>query len=382
MKIGILTQPLKQNYGGLLQNYALQQVLLGNGYEVKTLDWQYNYQSFRNKTNGWLKTYVLSLFNFCFSKWHFLTKKEQNYLIEELTEFKDSSIILTEKLKNKKEFFKCANDELFDAYIVGSDQCWRPKYNVGFLEIMYLSFLPKWTKSKRIAYAVSFGTDSWEYTMSQTAGCAKLAKLFDLVTVRENTGIKLCKDYLNVDASLVLDPTMLLRINDYTKLMQCCSSVMKKGGLVTYILDKNVILERLLDELAQKNFLHRIELNSKSYNFRNGINLDLYKKISVPDWLSAIYNANITIVDSFHGMVFSILFNKPFWVIGNSKRGMSRFESLLNIFGLENRLIDIKRLGEINIDSPINWNKVNNIIETKRRDSIHMLLNCLNNDKN
>ena len=85
----------------------------------------------------------------------------------------------------------------------------------------------------------------------------------------------------------------------------------------------------------------------------------------------------MTIVDSFHGMVFSIIFNKPFWVIGNAQRGMSRFTSLLKIFHLEDRLLDTEHLDEVDFSKSIDWVRVNAILEEKRNECKLLLLNKL-----
>ena len=94
----------------------------------------------------------------------------------------------------------------------------------------------------------------------------------------------------------------------------------------------------------------------------------------VTTWLRAFMDAEMTIVDSFHGMVFSIIFNKPFWVIGNANRGMSRFTSLLKVFHLEERLLDANQLHKVDINRPIDWASVNAILEQKRNECINLLL--------
>ena len=99
---------------------------------------------------------------------------------------------------------------------------------------------------------------------------------------------------------------------------------------------------------------------------------------SVTAWLRAFMDAKLTIVDSFHGMVFSIIFNKPFWVIGNAGRGMSRFTSLLKIFHLEDRLLDADNLDNVDFTKPINWTLVNDILEEQRKECKELLLNKLN----
>ncbi|MCS3161253.1 polysaccharide pyruvyl transferase family protein [Bacteroides faecis] len=97
----------------------------------------------------------------------------------------------------------------------------------------------------------------------------------------------------------------------------------------------------------------------------------------VTTWLRAFMDADMVIVDSFHGMVFSIIFNKPFWVIGNANRGMSRFTSLLKVFHLEDRLLDMEHLDGVDFSKPINWIGVNTILEEKRNECKTLLLNQL-----
>ena len=80
---------------------------------------------------------------------------------------------------------------------------------------------------------------------------------------------------------------------------------------------------------------------------------------SPEQWLRSFRDAQMVFVDSFHGAVFSIIYNKPFWVLGNKKRGMARFDSLLSLFGLQHRLITIDEIGRIDIFSPIQWECVN-----------------------
>ena len=120
----------------------------------------------------------------------------------------------------------------FDAYVVGSDQVWRPTYNLGDkLFDMYLAFADG-QQVKRLSYAASFGVDKWEYSDDQTRICSELAKQFDAISVREKSGVKLCADNLGVDAIHVLDPTMLLDPSDYNKLIGKQISDKTTGGVI------------------------------------------------------------------------------------------------------------------------------------------------------
>lgn len=95
-------------------------------------------------------------------------------------------------------------------------------------------------------------------------------------------------------------------------------------------------------------------------------------------WLRGFFDSQMVIVDSFHGMVFSIIFNKPFWVIGNSGRGLSRFESLLGMFNLSDRLIEISDFNMNKLNASICWNNVNSILKRESKKSIEVIKSALN----
>ena len=268
-----------------------------------------------------------------------------------------------------------------DILVVGSDQCWRPLYN-NYLDDMFLRFAEHLPIKKRIAYAASFGTDVWEYKESLTEKCAKLVKKFDIVTVREDSGVKLCKEYLCVNAFHVLDPTMLLQREDYLEILEKSNTPKSNGNLFDYILDPNPIKQQFVKNVASRVSLqsfHVLPKYNEDYRTRENVKKHL-EECAYPSpltWLAAFRDSKMTIVDSFHGMVFSIIFNVPFWVIGNSERGMSRFVSLLKIFGLEDRLISINDLNSMDLNRSIDWEYVNNILSIKRRDSYQILENAL-----
>ena len=379
MKIGILTQPLQANYGGLLQNYALQQVLTRAGHEVETVDWFYPFVNSLRKRLFRIIKYVLSIL--LPGKYpkpiYMITEEERKVIQRNTNHFISSYINHTETARSKEGLVTKAKEGHYDVYVVGSDQCWRPEYN-PFITSMFLDFAKDET-TKRIAYAASFGNDQWEFTPEQTKICAPLAQLFDLVTVREDSGIKLCKDYLGVDAIHVLDPTLLLTKEDYIHLIDAEKEPKAKGTLFNYILDPDAVKTAFINKVAKEKGLTAFQVLPKclhetrtKQDVKNHIEDCVFPRVTT--WLRAFMDAEMTIVDSFHGMVFSIIFNKPFLVIGNAKRGMSRFLSLLKVFNLENRLLDANQLYEVNIDRPIDWTSVNSILQQKRDECIRLLL--------
>ena len=378
MKIGILTQPLQANYGGLLQNYALQQVLLRAGHEVETIDWTPSNKSLRSRLYRIKWTILPFLFPKKFLKLRYQPTDEERKVIQQHTNHFISTYIHHTKTNMFRDGFshqaKVGN---YDAYVVGSDQCWRPRYN-AFLSSMFLDFV-KDEKAKRIAYAASFGTDQWEFTQEMTSICETLAQKFDFVSVREDSGVKLCKEHLGVNAVHVLDPTLLLTREDYIHLLEAEKEPKAKGALFNYILDPDTVKSAFINRVAKERGLKSFQVLPKCQaetrtmdDIKNHIEDCVFPGVAT--WLRAFMDAEMSIVDSFHGMVFSIIFNKPFWVIGNVNRGMSRFTSLLKVFHLEDRLLDANHLKDVDINRPIDWSSVNAILEQKRNECKNLLL--------
>ena len=381
MRIGILTQPLQANYGGLLQNYALQQVLLRAGHEVETIDWTPSNKSLRSRLYRIKWTILPFLYPKKYPKLRYQPTAEERKVIQQHTNhFISTYIHHTKTITFNGGFRRQAKVGNYDAYVVGSDQCWRPRYN-AFLTSMFLDFV-KEEKPKRIAYAASFGTDQWEFTQEMTSICAPLAQKFDFVSVREDSGVKLCKDHLGVDAVHVLDPTLLLTKEDYIHLIEAEKEPKAKGTLFNYILDPDAAKSAFINKVEKEKGLTTFQVLPKCQaetrtmdDIKNHIEDCVFPEVTA--WLRAFMDAEMTIVDSFHGMVFSIIFNKPFWVIGNANRGMSRFTSLLKVFHLEDRLLDANQLQEVDINRPVDWASVNAILEQKRNKCTNLLISQL-----
>ena len=147
-----------------------------------------------------------------------------------------------------------------------------------------------------------------------------------------------------------------------------------------YILDPDEKKKTFIQRVADLKGLTSFQVLPKC-QAENRSKEDVKKRIEdcvFPDvvtWLRAFMDAEMTIVDSFHGMVFSILFNKPFWVLSNAGRGMSRFISLLRMFNLEGRLLYTDKFDSVDFNVPIDWEKVNGILEMKRNECKELLLN-------
>ena len=374
MRIGILTLPLHENYGGILQAYALQKVLKDMGHDTLVFD------KTRTVELPMFTRYTLYCTKFIKNilqgkhdviKWD----KEYNKKLEVKREFTYPFIKKHIKRIELKGTYSTLLKGDYDAIIVGSDQVWRPMYfYLEPLENAYLSFAKDWD-IKRISYAASFGTDEWEYTLEQTATCGALLRCFDAVSVRESSAVALCNTHFGVDAKHVLDPTLLLDASYYTALSQMADTPLSDGDLLCYVLDPSDEKSALIQTVADTLKLTPFTVNSKYED----PNAPLEEKVQPPveKWLRGFYDAQYVITDSFHACVFSILYQKPFVVYGNKHRGLARFHSLLTMFGLEDRLVMNPNEALEIINNPIEWNQVNMRLAEWKRKSLDFLISAL-----
>lgn len=382
MKIGILTQPLKTNYGGLLQAFALQVVLKRMGHEVWTVDLPIR-RTFYRDCKGIIGRLVLKYLFRRKDVDNILplrpTKSEFEVIAQHTNKFIKKNIQTTDRV-SLVENITVLEKYNFDAYIVGSDQVWRPRYSPG-ITTFFLDFLSEDKKTKRIAYAVSFGVDSWEYKSNLTEKCRILAQKFDAISVREDSGIQLCKRYLNVNAKHLVDPTMLLNQEKYISLVNKEDLPKREKSLMVYVLDNTIEKESMVQKVTnQLNLTINSVMPKTEYSKESRKNLNDCIFPSVTLWLKVFIDAHFVVTDSFHGTVFSIIFNKPFIVIGNKERGLSRFSSLLKMFGLENRLVSsLDDLTTELIETPIDFKKVNRIRKEQQRIAIDFLNSALKN---
>ena len=370
MKIAILTQPLHTNYGGNLQNFALQKVLTDMGHEPVTIDRHHTVKLRTKLKLGYFKNLLMHFLKGTpkpLWKSYFSSKKEQAYLRQDITAFIDAYITKTPRLYSDKAVQAIFKENNFEAVIVGSDQCWRPMYSPN-IYTYYLDFLKDNKEIKKLAYAASFGTDEWEYTEEQTARCKKLIQQFDLVTVREKAAVNLVTEKLNKDAEFVLDPTLLLSKEDYIELF-VGKNLPDNKGIYTYILDdsdwKTQVVETAKETLGLPQF-------SNQHN-KHTVNSE--KIPSIESWIKGFADADFVVTDSFHGTVFSIIFNKPFISLVNVSRGASRFESILGEFDLMQRLASDfdQQYIEALIEEAIAYDGVNQKLDALRSHSKEVL---------
>lgn len=371
MKIAILTQPLHTNYGGNLQNFALQKVLKDMGHEPVTID-RHNAIKLRSKLRlGYFKRLALHYLKGVEkpkARDYFDKKKEAHDRVHVLR-FIETYINKTPRIYSDQAVKKVFAENKFDTVIVGSDQCWRPRYSPN-INTYFLDFLESNNNIKKIAYAASFGTDQWEFDEQQTQMAKRLIQKFDVVSVREKQAIELVQEKLNKEASFVLDPTLLLDKQDYLKVIEAHQPPLPtRKGVYTYVLDpsswKDQVISQVTESLKTKAFSNQPKATIK----KPSDNLDDYIIPSIEGWIKGFADADFVITDSFHGTVFSIIFNKPFVSLLNSDRGASRFYSILSEFGLEDRLVTVYDDAKINalLSQEIDYRLVNdNLIILKK----------------
>lgn len=388
LKIGILTLPLHNNYGGILQAYALFRTLKNIGCQPIFIN-RIIFSPIIVKNNISLRTQLRACFkqfikkHVCFrgDSWAYLSMRKMkcSYELDYISRKTIDRYLKSFTNKNIPSHTKpCFNSsdlkkqtKNFDGIIVGSDQVWRPEYTSNIYD-NFCDFLDD-SNIKRFSYAASFGTDEWRYTDEETSRCKELLEKFIAVSVRESDGVEKCQKYFNCQASHVLDPTMLLTKDFYEqKFVENKAENNNKNFIFSYILDESDQKTEILQQLTAT-------LNKKCKSII--CSEYIKEKGSLPSietWLSNYSQADFVFTDSFHGTVFSIIFNKPFITFMNKERGNTRFTSLLEMFNLKDRLItEASELTEEKILAPIDWNKVNTILELEREKSLNFLKNSL-----
>lgn len=372
MKLAILTLRLLDNYGGLLQAFALQRVLENMGHSVQVLDSPKAFSVPRGKKTV---TYAGRLAKKLLGQQVELFREKR--LTEEYPIVNQNTNRFINEYINRLEvedFHKLSADD-FEGIVVGSDQIWRPKYCWGGkIERGFLDFAVNWD-IKRVAFAASFGTNKWEYSKRQTERCAELLQKFDAISVRESSGTELCDVYLHrSDAVQLLDPTMLLDADIYKKIADRYPAEPKSEKLMVYFLDeqasKNELVEKVSSLIGQSPFRSGVKHRAANKPIEERIHP------SVEEWLNDFVSSEFVVTDSFHGCIFSVLFQKPFLVYGNSSRGSERFASLLKMLELEDRLVSEnttqKQIKEI-VSSTIDFNKANSVLNEKRKEAMMYL---------
>lgn len=374
-KAGIISLYANSNYGNKLQNYALQEILKKENLDVETLNTK---KELIHRTNEdayvrlGFKLVMINIFRniLKFFNPKYVIYKEPNYSAiqrernKNISEF-DKLIKKSPIIPIKKNYKKI--DKEYDYLIFGSDQVWNPffikSYNLN------LGIFAK--EAKKISYAASFGVSDI-FTRAHNIYKKGLNK-FDEgnLSVREFQGEEIIKDLTGKKSRTVLDPTMLILKEKWTKLAKEPKNKPKGKYLLTYILGDNKPERReFIKNIAKEKDLEVINLHDDTDSER--------AIIGVEEFLWFFNNSEIIFADSFHAGVFSILFEKPFYILErNVTTGdmSSRFDTLLKTFELEDRRIKEYNIDKINYN--IDYKKVNKILEKRKKESLEFLKEAL-----
>ena len=230
------------------------------------------------------------------------------------------------KYKEIKSNFNEIKENDYDILMVNSDQTWR--YNFEYLlDIGFLNFAQNWSIPK-FTYGVSLAVDSWDVSKTFLDKAKILVKKFSAISVREQNSVKIIQNKLGIEPIFVLDPTFLINKNIYLELIKDfkLNINLNQSYICVYKLDPNKIIEDFINDVAIK------------FNYKI-LYIDRFKENYVEKFLFIFNISKAIITDSYHGTVFSIIFNKPFISFINSFRGKDRFFSLAETFNLKNRFI-------------------------------------------
>ena len=357
-KVGILTfqYPENRNFGAILQSYAHLTLIKKFNKDIEIINYIPN--DYKN----------MSL------KIKLLTKLESKWF----KEFSDKFL----KISNFESLVN--EDKKYDIFIVGSDQVWRTIWLKEKSLHYFFDFVND--DKKKIAYAASFGVDYWEGDEKLTEEIKPLIKKFDHISVREESGIDICKNTFGIDnAVCVLDPTLMISREDYQPILDDWQdkSHLKKKYIAHMLLDDTVELKKESQNIADYlksdiNYIKGKEIKILKKELKLfGRKLLKYNKVS--QWLTYLKDAELVITDSFHCTVFSLIFHKKFVVVANPVRGIARLETLLSKVGLEDRFFtDIKDVMKSGIlDKEIDYNEVDKKLEVHRKYSMDFLKKAL-----
>lgn len=372
MKINIITRHSVPNYGSILQTYSTQKALEKMGYDSEIIDYikleetnkravATNYGSNKSGIKEKIKKVIyiilqrpnVTKMNNAFKKFR------KKYLKETIREY--NSI---EELSN--------NLPEADVYCTGSDQVWGKIGTEEYDKAYFLNFVPE--NKKCIAYAASFGVDKLPEKLNEDI--KDLLKKYETILVRENTAEKIIREKGFDNVGQVLDPTLLLKKEEWDEICEP-TKLDNKEYILVYQLHHNKEMEKYVKNLKKHTKLPIYRVNTSIYY---GLKPGKFIYLPTPgQFVSYIKNAKYVVTDSFHGTVFSMIFQKQFIDILPGKTA-TRIESILKLVGLSNRILRDNNDYSFLKDN-IDFTQVNNILENERNKSIEKFDKAIKNKK-
>ena len=364
MKIDVITRHSVPNYGSLLQSYATQKAIEKLGHESEIINYTRYEERYENLANTlikgkkWEKNIILR----CIYKviqtpnytrqYKKFAEYRKNFLKETCNEYGN-----IDELKN--------NLPLADIYCSGSDQIWGKIGSSEYDEAYFLEFA---RDKKCISYASSFGKT--ELNNSLINKLRNMLSKYSSILVREDSAKELLKDQKFENVEQVLDPTLLLDKEEWSKLANKSCKKLPKNYVLVYQLHDNKKFDKYAKKFAKEKRMKLLRVSPSIFHItRSG------KLVYLPnqyDFLNLFKNANYVLTDSFHATVFSIIFNRNFIDILPENNTGTRIESILRLFKINNKILN--SFEDFNsIDYEIEWNSVNKIMKSEREKSVELL---------
>lgn len=367
----VRTLPLSNNnYGGVLQAYALQTCLghLGANSAVDVSERRSGPSLEDVKTSIKRAGVALRAPGFRQRWGPGLLRPQVSSTIEQFVSRRIRTVSLFEKRQLSLGLL-----EQFGVLLAGSDQVWRRRYGDV---LSYLFDFADASRHRMISYAASFGLDDLsEYSRDERRRAGNLLERFSAISVRERSAVDLCEREWGITAEQHIDPTMLLPMGHYRTLAQRGQS--PRSAVSAYILDQSTSTAAAIETLAHeldRSVSHLIPVlpPSRSHLARDPLK---YRWPTVETWLRAFDESEFVVTDSFHGTVFAIMSRTPFVALVNHMRGRARFETLLELTGLGARLVsrcEPDQLGSA-LTRSIDWEDVERRLEGERNRSLSFL---------
>jgi hypothetical protein len=233
------------------------------------------------------------------------------------------------KLKVIKKSFFGLNESDYDILMVNSDQTWNnfSKYEDRLLNYGYLKFAENWT-IPRFVYGASLGVNYWKFSDKFDTIVRRLLKKFSGISVREIGAIEIVKKHLGINPELVLDPTLLIDKKYYLDLIKDYKNEFNSNDSYIFVYE--------LEKMLSMELFIKLSVEKLKYKLYRCTSLD---KDYLKRFIYGIYNCKAVITNSYHGILFSIIFRKPFVAFNLKYRGNDRFNTLIDIYGLKKRIV-------------------------------------------
>ena len=268
-----------------------------------------------------------------------------------------------------------------DTFIIGSDQLWYPPLYRYFGNFAFLDFI--YEGKKKIAFATSFGHTEWQGEEYERAEIEFLLKRFDAISVRETSGVNICRNLFNVSAEWVLDPVFLCKREIYSLLAEKSYFIPTKKYIAAYILDCDNTKAQHLEAVASKMGCELRILFDPNGNKKLDSKWTVEENFHVEDWIKWIQDSEYVITDSFHGMCVALMLEKNFVVVKNKRRGEARFNDYGKKLGIADRLFDSFLELKTNYDilNSIDYISINSILSKEKARSLEWLYSAVVENK-